>query len=432
MKMSPLILFCAECGAANNAGAASCAACQHPFQSSSSVLAARPTPKLSLDTLSENSTPVALLNSRYEIVREIGQGGYSVVYMAKDTRRKNRRVAIKQINLGSLSPRQVIEATDTFNRELKLLNSLKHRSLPRIYEHFTDPDHWYLVMEYIEGETLEDYTHKTRQRPLSVKEVIALGIQLCKVLNMLHRQDPPIIFRDVKPANIMRTPKGRLYLIDFGIARRFSPEKHKDTQPLGSPGYAPPEQYGRAQTTVQSDIYSLGATLSELLTGNDPLDTSTSNASAVSQPIPPKLRQLLDTMLEHDTSKRPKNVKEVQWQLRRIRYGVWDRVFSFLRGFLLTSLPYPVLLLLSSVGTLLHIQGGTFLPRLYILLFDSLLLAWPFLVVRHLIVGIRYLWLPSKRWMGLGMLSMLVVFAIGAIASWPLLALVWFLIRKMI
>lgn len=430
MKMSPLILFCVECGAANDADAAVCAACQHPFQSSSPALSARPTPKLSLDTLSGNSSPMMLLNSRYEIVREIGQGGYSVVYVAKDKRRKNRLVAIKQINLRSLSPRQVIEATDTFNREVKLLSSLKHRSLPRIYEHFTDPDHWYLVMEYIKGETLEDYLHKTRQSPLSVKEVTTLGIRLCKVLNILHRQNPPIIFRDVKPANIMRAPRGRLYLIDFGIARRFSPEKNKDTQPLGSPGYAPPEQYGRAQTTGQSDIYSLGATLSELLTGHDPLDTAT--APAAGQPMPAKLRQLLDAMLEHDASKRPQNVKEVQWQLRRIKHGIWDRLLSFLQGFLLTSLPYPALLLLFLVNTSIHLSSDTLLSRLDMALFGSLLIVWPFVALRHLIMGIRYLWLPAKRWIGLGMLSMLLVFVIGAIVGWPVLAFVWFLIRKVI
>lgn len=432
MKMSPLILFCVECGAANAADSAVCAACHYPFQSSSPALSARPTPKLPLDALSGNSSPVTLLHSRYEIVREIGQGGYSVVFLAKDTQRKNRPVAIKQINLRSLSPRQVIEATDTFNREVKLLSKLKHRSLPRIFAHFTDPDHWYLVMEYIEGETLEDYLHKTRQGALSVKEALGLGIQLCKVLNVLHRQDPPIIFRDVKPANIMRTPRGRLYLIDFGIARRFSPEKNKDTQPLGSPGYAPPEQYGRAQTTAQSDIYSLGATLSELLTGQDPLDTRTLNTSTSSQQVPAKLRQLLDAMLEHDASKRPKSVKEVQWKLKRIKQAIWDRVFSYMVGFLLTSLPYPVLLLLFFVNISTHINSNSFLYHLDITLLGSLLIVWPFVALRHLIIGIRYLWLPAKRWMGMGMLTMLVLFVIGTIAGWPLLSLVLFLIRKVI
>ncbi len=426
MQMSPLILFCVECGAANTADATTCTACREPLHVSSPGLSTRPTPKLPLQAPSGNLHPVTLLNSRYEILHEVGQGGYSVVYVAKDVKRKNKRVAIKQINLRSLSPRQMIEATDTFNREVKLLSSLKHRNLPRIYEHFTDPDHWYLVMEYIEGETLEDYVQKTGNGSLPVKEVLALGIQLCKVLNMLHGQNPPIIFRDVKPSNIMRTPKGRLYLIDFGIARRFSPEKNKDTQPLGSPGYAAPEQYGRAQTTAQSDIYSLGATLSELLTGHDPLDTST--APAAGQPVPPKLRQLLDTMLEHDASKRPKSVKEVQWKLKRIKEGIWGIMFSYLLGFLWASLPYPVILLLFFMTTVTQISNNYFLYQIVLTITSPLLIVWPFVVLTHLITAIRYLKFPAKRWMALGMLTMLTLLAVGISAGWPVLSLIryWF------
>jgi serine/threonine protein kinase len=261
-------------------------------------------------------------------MNEVGQGGFSVVYAAQDTQQKNKQVAIKQISLHSLTPRQVIEATDTYNREMGLLSRLKHASLPHIYDHFTGQEYWYLVMDFIKGETLEDYVHKARQGYLPVQEVLDIGIRLCGVLHYLHQQTPLIVFRDVKPANIMRTPRGRLYLIDFGIARHFTPGQRKDTGPLGSPGYAAPKQYGTTQTTAQSDIYSLGATLQTLLTGHDPLDVSPTSG----QPIPQKLQQLLDSMLERDASKRPKNMKVVQLQLKLIKQGKKGAVLSYLWG----------------------------------------------------------------------------------------------------
>src|SRR5947199_3936032 len=147
---------------------------------------------------------------------------------------------------------------------------MDHPHLPLVYEHFQTPGHCYLVMDFIAGETLEQYQSQAPNRRLLLSEVLEIGIQLCRVLDYLHSQHPPIIFRDLKPANIMRTPTGQLYLIDFGIARYFKPGQAKDTVALGSLGYAAPEQYGTAQTTPRADIYSLGAVLHQLLTGNDP------------------------------------------------------------------------------------------------------------------------------------------------------------------
>src|SRR5260370_26107433 len=123
-----------------------------------------------------------------------------------------------------------------------------------------------------------------------MREVLDIGIQLCKVLNSLHMRQPPVIFRDVKPANIMRNPRGHIYLIDFGIARQFTPGQARDTGPLGSPGYATPEQYGKAQTTVQTDVYGLVATLQTLLTGKVPFELSLVGALAVHS-VPKKLQQ---------------------------------------------------------------------------------------------------------------------------------------------
>lgn len=253
------------------------------------------------------------LAQRYDIVERAGQGGYGIVYKASDRQRKNMLVAIKQIDLNVLSPREMIEATDSYNREVQHLSKLEHKNLPRIYDHFTDPQHWYVVMDYIEGETLEDYLAANHVPPATVIEI---GITLCSVLDYLHSQYPPIIFRDVKPSNIMCTPTGHLYLIDFGIARRYTPGKHRDTGPLGSPGYAAPEQYGKAQTTVQTDIYGLGVTLQTLLTSKDPLEIAQNGSDEL---IPEQLRPLLKQMLELDSSKRPQSMNEVKKQLLQLR-----------------------------------------------------------------------------------------------------------------
>ena len=125
-------------------------------------------------------------------------------------------------------------------------------------------------MEFIEGETLAEYLRQNGTPGLPAADVLGIADQLCDVLDYLHQRTPPIIFRDLKPSNIMVVDSGDLYLIDFGIARLFKPGQTQDTVLAGTAGYAAPEQYGKSQTTVQSDIYSFGATLHELLTGEDP------------------------------------------------------------------------------------------------------------------------------------------------------------------
>ncbi len=300
--MIPSSLYCPTCGAANAADSPVCFACKQP---------------LSATTLDNTS----LLQGRYRTLTQVGKGGFGAVYRAEDTQAHNDIVAIKQINLRGLTPQETIEATDAFNREVSLLTNLDHPNLPHIYDNFTDPEHWYLVMDFIEGETLETYLEaKSANYTMPLGEVLALGIQLCTVLNYLHTREPTIIFRDLKPANIMRVTANKLYLIDFGIARRFNPAKLKDTIPFGSPGYAAPEQYGKAQTTARADIYSLGALLHMLLTGEDPVDNPFhfSPLRIYGAAGLASLEKLIMRMVELKADERPASVSEVKAELQRI------------------------------------------------------------------------------------------------------------------
>ncbi|HEV2583900.1 MAG TPA: serine/threonine-protein kinase, partial [Ktedonobacteraceae bacterium] len=303
-------VYCHHCGAANPAENAVCFACEHVLGMTEE------------QELEQEQAP--LLRERYRLRAQVGTGGFGAVYRAEDTTQDDAIVAIKQINLAGLSAQEKIEATDGFYREVRLLSGLKHPNLPTIHDSFTDPEHWYIVMDFIDGETLETYLAKRfsgQQEPgLPLSETLDLGLQLCTVLDYLHTRQPPIIFRDLKPANIMRTPAGQVYLIDFGIARHFIPGKPKDTIPFGSPGYAPPEQYGKAQTTPQADIYSLGALLHQALSGDDPAESPFRFAPLrlYGTIVIADLNELIQRMVQVDASQRPASAAEVKELLQRL------------------------------------------------------------------------------------------------------------------
>jgi len=302
--------FCDSCGAANRPQAVFCYACGQPLIQGGKK--SSPTTGL----LAYNH----LLKQRYCIISQVGKGGFGAVYKAADLQFGNRLVAIKEMSQSSLSPQELVEATEAFKREALLLASLTHPNLPRIYEQFTDMGRWYLVMDFIEGETLEEHLGKVKGGKLPVEKVLEIGVQLCMVLEYLHMRQPPIIFRDLKPANVMLTAYGHIYLIDFGIARHFKPGQAKDTTALGSTGYAAPEQYGKAQTTPRADIYALGVTFHQLLSGNDPADTPFQFASLqlLGHPILVQFEKLIMQMVAMDASKRPTSMAAVKQELQSI------------------------------------------------------------------------------------------------------------------
>src|SRR5258708_2504566 len=303
--------YCDSCGAANRAQAVFCFACGQPLHNQGGNKSGLTTGLLVYNHL---------LRQRYRIINPVGQGGFGAVYKAADLQFGNRLVAIKEMSQSSLSSQELVEATEAFKREALLLAGLTHPNLPRIYEQFTDMGRWYLVMDFIEGETLEEHLDKLKDGKLPVEKVLEIGIQLCNVLEYLHMRQPPIISRDPKPATFMPPVHGHVYLIDFGIPRHFKPGQAKDTTALGSTGYAAPEQYGKAQTTPRADIYALGATLHQLLSGKDPSDTPFQFASLqlLSHPVLARLEKLILQMVQMDTSKRPANIATVRQDLQNI------------------------------------------------------------------------------------------------------------------
>lgn len=242
------------------------------------------------------------------------------VYMAQDTQLGDRPVAVKEMSTSRLTPQEVPSAVEQFRHEAYLLASLHHSYLPAIYEHFFENDRWYLVMSFIEGQTLQAALDAASGHRFSVKEVVRIGIELCDVLEYLHAHTPQVIFRDLKPLNIMLTPKGHICLIDFGIARHFKKDQAKDTAYYYSAGYAPPEQYGRSQTGPRSDIYSLGATLHQMLSGQNPASKPFQfpNLQSVDSTIPEPLARLIAQMLEMNEQARPASVAEIKTQLEKI------------------------------------------------------------------------------------------------------------------
>lgn len=212
-----------------------------------------------------------ILNSRYEIVRKIGGGGMGAVYLASDKNLGGVLRAVKEMVQSYIEDTQQEKAISDFKRESLLLTSLEHQSIPTIYDYFFDQTEarFYLVMKYISGGDLASRLRSAPENRIEEKVVTEWAIQLADVLDYLHNRQPAIIYRDLKPSNIMVDGNStRVMLVDFGIARWVNKEE-KGVTAVGTMGYAPPELFS-GNVEPRSDIYSLGSTLFHLLTGADP------------------------------------------------------------------------------------------------------------------------------------------------------------------
>lgn len=253
----------------------------------------------------------SVIDGKYEILREIGHGGMSVVYLAMDTH-LNKQWAVKEIKKkGSGKNDEII--VNSLLAEANLMKRLDHAALPRIVDIIDNGVTIYVVMDYIEGESLDKILNEYGAQPEEL--VIGWAMQLCDALAYLHAQKPPIIYRDMKPANIMLKPEGNIKIIDFGIAREYKEQSLADTTVLGTKGYAPPEQYS-GQTDARSDIFALGMTMHHLLTGIDP---RSGEAYAPVRMWNPELSEgielIIDKCVEPATENRYQNCSDLLYDL---------------------------------------------------------------------------------------------------------------------
>lgn len=271
-----------------------------------------------------------LIDGKYKILNEIGRGGMSTVYLAINEK-ANKPWAVKEVRKNGISNRELVK--QSLMVEINLLKKLKHKGLPSIVDIIDQQDNYLIVMDYIEGITLENIMQEEGVQPQ--EKVVDWAIQLCDVLQYLHTRKPAIIYRDMKPSNIMLRSDGSVVLIDFGTAREFKERHVEDTTCLGTQGYAAPEQFGgMGQTDERTDIYSLGATMYRLVTGHNP-----SEPPYEMYPIThwnPRLSTGLEGIIAKCTSKDPKSryqsVQEVRYALEHYRDLDLDSIRRYRRN----------------------------------------------------------------------------------------------------
>lgn len=229
--------------------------------------------------LGELTHPVDfVLNKRYRIVSHLKKGGMANIYKAEDIKEPNRPLAIKEMLEASDNEAIQEKFTEWFEREMHILSNLRHHGIPDFRDHFIDAGRYYLVMEFVPGQNLEDLQKDTAPLGFPEPTVHKWALEISDMLDYLHSQNPPIVHRDVKPSNIIAKTDGRLMLVDFGIARFFTSEKTGTR--IGTIGYIAPEHY-KGHPEPRSDLYSLGVTLYQLLTGVDPTQEIPFNLSPI-------------------------------------------------------------------------------------------------------------------------------------------------------
>lgn len=208
----------------------------------------------------------SLIDGKYKVIAKVGKGGMSTVWLAMNVK-TNKNWAIKEIRQTGKNGSELVK--QNLMTEIGILKKLHHENLPQIIDIFEKNDTYLIIMDYVEGRTLKAIVDEKGEQPQ--EDVVNWAIQLCSVLDYLHTREPAIIYRDLKPGNIMLRPDGRIVLIDFGTAREYKTGQDEDTISLGTKGYAAPEQYGGdGQTDARTDIYNLGATIYHLVTGKNP------------------------------------------------------------------------------------------------------------------------------------------------------------------
>lgn len=269
--------------------------------------------------------PGDVLLGRYEICNLIGQGGMSTVYRVRELNTR-QLLAIKDVKRSAKENNQIVE--QSLAAEGRMLMQLSHPRLPKIYEIIEKDDSIMLVMDYIQGESLDRLLR--REGAQTVQRTLEWGMQLCEVFHYLHNQTTPIIYRDMKPANVMLQPDGQLKMIDFGTARtqKVGVAMRADTVCIGTEGFAAPEQFGGiGQSTARTDIYCLGATLYNIITGHSPCDKPTGilpletwNPALANTPI----GEIIAKCTRNDPDARYQNAMDLYEDLHLVSIGAYQ------------------------------------------------------------------------------------------------------------
>jgi serine/threonine protein kinase len=255
----------------------------------------------------EDLTIGSVLQSRYRIDSKVGGGSMGAVYRAWDTRLE-KYWALKGLQAEGKDAGERREILERFKQEAHILSKLQHPKLPRVVDYFSEGGGHYLVMDFIEGRDLETLLAERGKPGLPEKQVVSIACELLDVLSYLHIQNPPVLYRDMKPSNIMRKDSdGSLFLVDFGIARMIQGVRKPGTA-IGTEGYSPPEQY-EGKTEPRSDLYALAATMHHLLTGTAPqVPFQFSRIGSIS----PSLQRCLDRALENNPAARFSSAAEMK------------------------------------------------------------------------------------------------------------------------
>ncbi|MDQ7825950.1 MAG: serine/threonine-protein kinase [Candidatus Eremiobacteraeota bacterium] len=264
-----------------------------------------------------------IIAEKYRIIEILGKGSYGTVYLAEEISHPGMRRALKEIEESRIPPEDRNHLLDLLRREAELLTRLRHAGLPSVTDFFSTGDRHYLVMEFIPGKNLEEIK-ASRNGIIECEGVFRWALQLASILEYLHNHKPePVIFRDLKPSNIMLSSATyMIMLVDFGIARYFTPGKLRDTQFLGTPGFSPPEQYGSGQSDQRTDIYSFGATLYFLLTDQDiaRYDFKFPPITQINKDVPPLFGRIIMKCLSINPGERYQSMTDILKDMRRITF----------------------------------------------------------------------------------------------------------------
>lgn len=316
---------CPYCQAQNRENVRFCNHCGQQLLSTQSTPAV--TPQLGSGVRGNASSLTVgapLQGGRYIIKKVLGQGGMGAALLATDKRLDSKPVVIKELLSDSVDPAKLKENEENFKREVVTLAHLDHPLIPNVTDNFDENSRFFMVQEYIEGENLEDHLEQLQQ-PLRERDVLIHASEILDALDYLAQQTPPIVHRDIKPANIILSVKDKkAHLVDFGIARADEARnaKRKQTSALGTPGYAPPEQY-QGNADPRSDLYALGATLHHLLTNRDPRNYPPFNyppARMFNAQLSPEVELLLTRALNNDRDQRYQSAAAMKQEIDEILY----------------------------------------------------------------------------------------------------------------